>query len=131
MADHLKNSALPRALSDVMGDLVELVQKEFRLARAEVTDKLSMKIRAGLWVSVAGVLAFVAILAGVQALILGLASGFHIALHWSCLIVAGLMAALAAVVYAVGRQHAKEDLAPERTIYQVKQDITTVKEQLQ
>jgi len=47
MADHLKNSALPRALSDVVSDLADLFQKEIRLARAELSEKLSLKIRAG------------------------------------------------------------------------------------
>jgi hypothetical protein len=63
-------------------------------------------------------------------MIFGIAAGFQIALHWSCLIVAGLLAAVALGAYALGRQKAKEDLTPERTIYQVKQDIATAKEQL-
>ena len=53
MADHLKNSALPRALSEVVSDLADLFQKEIRLARAELSEKLSLKIRAGVWISVA------------------------------------------------------------------------------
>ena len=41
MTDHLKNSALPRALSDVLADVVDLLQKEMRLARTEMSEKLS------------------------------------------------------------------------------------------
>jgi uncharacterized membrane protein YqjE len=130
MTEHLNNSPLPRVLSDVVSDLVDLIQKEFRLARAELADKLSTKFQAGVWVLAAVALGFVALLAAVQAMIFGIAAGFQIALHWSCLIVAGLLAAFAAGAYALGSQKAKEDLTPERTIYQVKQDIATAKEQL-
>lgn len=40
MADNLKNSVLPRALSDVVADLADLLQKEIGLARAEMSAKL-------------------------------------------------------------------------------------------
>jgi Putative Actinobacterial Holin-X, holin superfamily III len=130
MADHLKNSALPRLLSDVVGDLADLFQKEMRLARAELSEKLSLKIQAGVWMSVAAAFILITLLAVVEALIFGIASGFGIALHWSCLIVAGLFAAIAGAAYAKGHANAQEDISPDRTIYQVKQDIRTAKEQL-
>ena len=130
MADHLKNSPLPRALSDVVADLVDLFQKEIRLARAELSEKLSLKIQAGVWMSAAAALGLVAVLVLVQAAIFGIASAFGIALHWSCLAVAALLTVIAAAAYAKGRANAKEELSPSRAIYQVKQDIATVKEQL-
>jgi hypothetical protein len=130
MADHLKNSALPRALSDVVADFADLFQKEIRLARAELAEKLSLKIKAGVWMSAAAALGIVTLLVVVQSAIFGIASGFGIALHWSCLVVAALLAAIAAAAYAKGQADAKEELSPTRTIYQVKQDIATAKEQL-
>jgi len=130
MADHLKNSALPRALSDVVADFADLFQKEIRLARAELAEKLSLKIMAGVWMSAAAALGIVTLLVVVQSAIFGIASGFGIALHWSCLVVAALLAAIAAAAYAKGQADAKEELSPTRTIYQVKQDIATAKEQL-
>ena len=130
MADHLRNSPLPRALSDVVADLADLFQKEIRLARAELSEKLSLKIRAGVWISAAAALGLLALLVLVQAAIFGIASAFGIALHWSCLAVAALLAITAATAYAKGRTDAKEEIAPTRTIYQVKQDIATAKEQL-
>ena len=130
MADHLKNSPLPRALSDVVADLADLFQKEIRLARAELSEKLSLKIQAGVWMSAAAALGLVAVLVLVQAAIFGIASGFGIALHWSCLAVAALLTVIAVAAYAKGRANAKEQLSPTRTIYQVKQDIATAKEQL-
>jgi uncharacterized membrane protein YedE/YeeE len=130
MTDNLKNSALPRALSDVVADLADLFQKEIRLARAELSEKLSLKIQAGVWMAAVAALGVVTLLVLVQAAIFGIASAFGIALHWSCLAVAGLLAVMAAAAYSKGRADAKEELSPTRTIYQVKQDIATAKEQL-
>jgi hypothetical protein len=65
----------------------------------------------------------------VQAVVFGITS-YGIALHWSCLIVAGVLAAIAVLSFLKGRSDAKEELAPTRTINQVKQDIATAKEQL-
>jgi hypothetical protein len=110
--------------------LADLFQKEVRLARAELAEKLSLKIKAGVWMSAAAALGLVVLLVLVQAAIFGIASGFDIALHWSCLIVAALLAAIAAGAFAKGQADAKEELSPTRTIYQVKQDIATAKEQL-
>jgi uncharacterized membrane protein YqjE len=129
MAEHIKNTALARAFSDVVADLADLVQKEVRLARAELSEKLTLKIQAGVWMSVAAALGLVAALLLVQALVFGIASGFGIALHWSCLIVAALLAAVAAPAYAIGHAKAREEITPSRTIHQVNQDIATAKEQ--
>jgi hypothetical protein len=99
MAERVKNSALPRVLSEVVGDLADLFQKELRLLKAEVSEKLSI-------------------------------AAYGIALHWSCLIVAAIFAAVGAAAFAKGRADAREELAPTRTIENVKQDIATAKEQL-
>jgi hypothetical protein len=127
---HLKNSALPRALSDVIGDVADLFQKEMDLARAELSSKLSMKLRAGAWMSIAAGLGLIALLLVVEAAVFAIAASFAIALHWSCLIVAAALGIAAALFYAKGRSDAAEDLMPNRTIHQVEQDIATVKEQL-
>jgi hypothetical protein len=129
MAESLKNSALPRALSEVVGDLADLFQKELRLARTELTEKLSLKLRAGAWFSVAAVLALCALLLVVEASVFAIAS-YGIALHWSCLIVAAVTAAVGGLAYGKARTDADEELTPVRTIHQVKQDIAAAKEQL-
>ena len=127
--DRIKDAALPQALSNVVGDLVDLFQIEMRLARAELSEKIATKLQAGIWISVAGVLALIAGLLIVQAIVLGIAS-YGIALHWSCLIVAGVLAVIALMSFFKGRSGAKEELAPTRTINQVKKDIATAKEQM-
>ena len=125
----LKNHALPRALSDVLADLADLFQKEMRLAKAELSEKLSIKAWAGVWMAAAAFFALLAVILIVQAAVFAVAS-FGFAMHWSCLIVAAVLAAVGAAAFAKGRADAAEDFMPNRTIHQVKQDIAIAKEQL-
>jgi hypothetical protein len=122
-------SSLPNAFSRLITDLADLMQKEMRLARAELSEKLSITIRAGVWMSVAAVLAILAALLVVQACVLGLSAATGIALHWSSLIVAVLLAAGGGAAFAKGKADVPEQLAPDRAIHQVKQDIAVAKEQ--
>jgi Putative Actinobacterial Holin-X, holin superfamily III len=122
-------SSLPNAFSSLITDLADLMQKEMRLARAELSEKLSITIRAGVWMSVAAVLAILAALLVVQACVLGLSAATGIALHWSSLIVAAVLAAAGGAAFAKGKADVPEQLAPDRAINQVKQDIAVVKEQ--
>ena len=45
-----EQSSLPNAISNVISDLADLLQKEVRLARAELSEKLSITFRAGIWI---------------------------------------------------------------------------------
>ena len=127
--ERLKDAALPHVVSSVVADLADLFQKEMRLARAELSAKITSKIQAGVWMSVAGVLGLIAALLVVQAAVFAIAS-YGIALHWASLIVAAVAAVLALIFFFKGRSDAKEELAPTRTINQVKRDIAIAKEQL-
>jgi hypothetical protein len=126
--EHLKDSALPRAFLEVMADLADLVQKELRLARKELAEKLSVKIRGGVWMGAAGVAGFIAGLLVIEAIVFGIAAA-GIAVHWSCLIVAAVLALVGAVAYAKGRSDLAEDIMPRRTLQSIKQDATVAKEQ--
>jgi hypothetical protein len=122
-------SSLPNAFSRLITDLADLMQKEMRLARAELSEKLSITIRAGVWMSVAAVLAIVVTLLVLQSCVLGLSAATGIALHWSSLIVAAVLAAAGGAAFAKGKADVPEQLAPDRAINQVKQDIAVAKEQ--
>ncbi|MGE5166392.1 MAG: phage holin family protein [Sphingobacteriales bacterium] len=124
-----EQSTLPNAFSRVITDLADLLQKEMRLARAEVTEKLSVSIRAGVWMSIAVGLAAVAGLLIVQAAVLGLTAATGIALHWSSLIVAAVIAVAAGAAFAKGKADVPDQLMPDRALNQVKQDIAVAKEQ--
>jgi uncharacterized membrane protein YgcG len=128
-AESLRDSGLVRAVTDLFADLSDLVQKEIRLARAEVSEKISAKLSASGWMGAAGVIALVAFLLVIEAAVFAIASS-GLALHWACLIVAGILAAAAAAVFYHGRSLAEQNLLPERSVRQVKQDIEIAKEQL-
>jgi hypothetical protein len=100
-----------------------------RLARAELSEKLSITFRAGIWISAAAILSIVALLLVVQACVLALSAATGIALHWSSLIVAAILGAAAGAVFAKGRADVPSQIAPDRAISQVKQDIAAAKEQ--
>jgi hypothetical protein len=129
MNGSLKDTALVGALSDLLEDVTDLLQKEVRLAKAELSEKLTIKLRGGLWLSVTAALAVCAALVLIEGAIFAIAS-FGLALHWSCLIVAAILAAAAAGAYAVGRADAQASITPSRTLRQVHRDVAAAKEQL-
>ena len=127
--DRLRNSGLVQAVTDLFADLADLLQKELQLAKTEITEKIVSRLRATVWMVVAGVLATVAMLLLVEAAVFGIAS-FGIALHWACLIVAGVLLLIAAAAFFHGRAVAGGELMPNRTAKQISQDIKTAREQL-
>lgn len=127
--EHLSGSTLPRALSVAMADFADLFQKEIRLARAEIGEKLATKVRAGVWMIVAAMFGFVAILLLMAGLVIWI-STLGLSLPAACLLVAAATAVLAMIAYYAGRDDARESLAPERTIHQVNRDIQEAKETL-
>ena len=129
VGDQLKTSTVASALGDVLGDLTDLVQKEMRLAQAELSANLSAKLEGGVWWAAAGGLAGIAFLLVVQAAVFTIAS-YGVPLHWSCLIAAVGVSLLAVLSYLIGRQDASVALMPRRTIHQIQQDVILSKEQL-
>ena len=127
--DQIKGAALPRAFAEVLADVADLIQKEIRLARAEISDRLSTKVLGGVWMAAAGVLGFVALLLLLEAIVFGIAS-LGLALHWSCLIVAAAVGVIAAIAFAKGRADLRADVMPRRTMRNVERDISVAKEHL-
>ena len=129
VGDHLKRSTAASALGDVVGDLTDLVQKEMRLAQAELSASISAKLEGGVWFAAAGALAGIAFLLVVQAAVFVIAS-YAVPMHWACLIAAGCVSLVAVLAYFIGRPDANVALAPRRTIHQIQQDVILSKEQL-
>ncbi len=124
-----RNSGLTKALGDLFGDLRDLVQKEIQLAKAEVTEKITLRLRASVWMVAAAFVGLIALLLVVEAAVFGLAS-LGLDLHWACLLVAVVMAAGGAAAFYHGRSVAETELLPTRTVKQITQDIKTAQEQL-
>ena len=127
--ENIRDSGFVRALTDLLADVSDLIQKEIRLARAEIGEKLSAKLVGSGWMMGAGILGVLAVLLVIEAAVFGIASS-GLALHWACLIVAAILAAAAAAVFYHGRSLAEQNLIPTRSLRQVKQDIEIAKEQL-
>jgi hypothetical protein len=127
--ESLKDSALLKTLKDLFADLADLVKKEVRLARAEVTAAISAAVQAGVWMAAAGLLGLIAALFLLQAIVFGIAS-LGIGVGWASLIVAVLLGAAAAGAFFYGRSLAKGSVAPKRTLRQINEDIGAVREQL-
>ena len=127
--DALRNSALPRAVGETFADLADLVQKELRLARAELAHNIATKTKGVGYTAAAALCVLVAFIVALQALIFGIAS-YGVAIHWAAAIVASGVLAIGALLFLIGRAKLKLELTPARTINQVKRDIRLTKEGL-
>ena len=88
-------------MTHVASDLAYLVQTEFRLARAEMGEKLSAASNAGVYLGLGGVIA----LGGFIALLFDIARWITVAglaYEWSLLIVALVALAIGAVLAMAG-----------------------------
>jgi uncharacterized membrane protein YqjE len=127
--DSLKDTVLIRTVTNLLHDLSDLVQKEIRLARAELTQKVMGLLQQFQWMAVAGVLAFFAVFVLLEAIVFGLmAAGMPG--HWACLLVACVLGAAAALAFSYGRS-AGTEMTPTRTVRQLNEAMRTGREQLQ
>jgi protein-S-isoprenylcysteine O-methyltransferase Ste14 len=128
--DRLQQSALSRALADLFTDLSDFLRKEVQLARAEMTHNISVRLYAGVWMAAAAVLGLIAGLLLIEAIVFALAST-GLALHWSCLVMAAVLAVLAVGFFYYGRASmGSQDVTPTRSVRQFSEALHTAKEQL-
>ena len=127
--ERLKQTTLPQILTDVITDVADLVQKELRLARAELSSNVASKLHAGVWMGLGIAFGLIALMLVVQGLVFGIAS-YGIAIHWSCLIVSGTLLVVAALLFLKGRADAEGNLLPTTTMNEIGRDISLAKEQL-
>lgn len=125
----IKDSALLTTVSGLVTDLADLFRKEVRLAKAELTANLSLKVQAGAWMGGAALLGLVALIFVLQAVVFALVSAGMQA-HWACLLVALVLAGLAAFAFFRGRTDAAKGVLPQRAVRQVMEDVKVTKEQL-
>ena len=116
-------------LGEFLGDLTDLIQKEIRLVRAEVSEKIGARLQAVIWMAAAGIIALVAALFLLAGIVFALIA-WGLSPYLSCFAVAAALAILALAVFSYGRTLLAEDLVPSRAARQLNQDIKTVKEQL-
>ena len=115
-------------MTHVASDLAYLVQTEFRLARAEMGEKLSVASNAGAYLAAGGVVA----LGELIALLFDIARWITVAglsYEWSLLIVALVALAIGAALALAGVGRLKgAAFVPDRTIEQMREDFVVAKE---
>jgi uncharacterized membrane protein YqjE len=119
-----------QAVGETIGRATELIQIEFRLAKAELSEKVA-RIGAGLSLVVVGaVLVTAALFLLLQSIVLGLvAAGFSPVA--ASLIVAVVTIAIGLAFVMTGRkQLSAEALVPDRTLDDIQRDTALVKEKL-
>ena len=84
-------------------------------------------VRASMWIIAAAFLFLLTAILLIEAAVFGIASA-GIAVHWACLMVAAVLAAIGLGLIFYSRQ--SNALVPERSMRQVSKDISVVKEQL-
>ena len=132
--------SVPQLLSDLARELTTLFRKEGQLIRAELSEKLT-QLQVGAGSAAAGaIMLLVALNVLAGALVVAIArigadpndpaiqqSG--IGLGWASLIVGVILAVIGAILVKKGASN-MSNLTPERTVNQVSQDATMVREQV-
>jgi len=130
MATREANRPIVSLMTHVASDLAYLVQTEFRLARAEIGEKLSAFSNAGVYLALGAVFA----LSGLIVLLLDIAqwiTAAGLAHEWSLLIVAVVALVVAALAAMAGIQRLKSsNLVPDRTLEQMREDYAVAKEHM-
>jgi hypothetical protein len=125
-----------RGVAELFGqlsqDMTMLVRQEVQLARAEMSEKLSRLTANLVSVIAGGFVAYVGALALVAALILALNDLASIS-PWTSALIVGAVLAIAG--YAMLRRGLGElkrvDLAPRRTVENIKDDVQSIRNDVQ
>src|SRR5918999_3281624 len=123
-----------RSIGELFGQLTQdmtlLVRQEIQLARTEMSDKMSRFTTNLVSVLSGGFVAYLGGLALVAALILAIRDLANISLAWSALIVGAVLAIVGYVMLQRGMKELKgAELAPRRTVENIKDDVQWAKEQ--
>jgi putative superfamily III holin-X len=125
-----------RSIGELFGqlsqDMTLLVRQEIQLARAEMSEKLSRFTTNLVSVIAGGFVAYVGGLALVAALIIGLHDLANISPWVSALIVGAVLAIAGYAMLRRGLGELKRvDLAPRRTVENIKDDVQAIRDDVQ
>jgi putative superfamily III holin-X len=125
-----------RGMGELFGqlsqDMTMLVRQEVQLARAEMSEKLSRLTANLVSVLAGGFVAYVGALALVAALILALNDLANISPWVSALIVGAVLAIAGYTMLRRGLGELRRvDLAPRRTVENIKDDVQAIKDDVQ
>lgn len=122
------DQSLKSLVQELIDDVSRLFRQEFRLARAEMSEKVS-QAQNGVFAIIAGLLlAFAALLVLLQALIVALA---NVLPPWLASVAVGVVVAIVAfILIRSGQSNLKMSVVPERTLHSVRQDKNMVAEKM-
>lgn len=131
MAARDANHPVTALITSVINEITHLLQTEFRLARAEVKEKVAQFSNGGALIGAGAVL----LLPGLVVLSFAIVRWLVIAgmaEEWALLLVAAIILIAGAGLIIAGVNAIKaSSLVPERTIDQVRADFSIAKEQVQ
>jgi len=127
--DQARNQTMPDLLRSIIGDTSTLMKKEAELAKAEIVEGVTARLKAVVSLAAAGILGLLALV--FLALSAAVALDAVVTPWASRLIVAGGFLLLLGVAVLFGLRRMKSpSLAPEQTKRTVKEDVEWARHQL-
>ena len=116
-------------IAAVIADLSDLVRKESELVRSELSEKISLALKAAMGMGAGAVLLLGAFLCILAAVVIGLSNLMPPA--WAAPLV-GVVSGLVglSLARAAAKKAQPSELAPERFAQQVRRDAQMIKEQM-
>ena len=122
----IADASVGQLVGQVAQDLSTLMRQELDLAKAEVKEEVTKTAKGAGMLGGAGFAGYMVVLFASIALWWGLSNLMD--QGWAALIVTGIWAVIAAVLFAVGRARLKQvNPKPERTVETVKEVPETIK----
>jgi hypothetical protein len=136
MSSFTEHRTLPELLKELLNELSLLFRKEVQLAKAEAGEKVQKALVGVEMVAIGAVLAIGALgvllsaaVAGVAALLMSMGMGEAAASGVAALIVGGIVAIIAYVLFQRGLTALKADhLMLDRTAHSLRRDASVIKE---
>lgn len=125
----LKNTTLLGIAGDLFGECTDLIEKELRLAKAEISENIAARLSAGMWMAASLMFGIIAFLLLIEGLIF-FAVHRGVPPYIASFVAMAIVAIIGAALYAKGKAATRADLLPTKSIRSFTRDIRTAKEQL-
>ena len=128
LADNTRT--VPELFTSVVGQLADLMRTEGQLARAEISEKMTLAA-TGLGLIVGGAILLMPALVVLLEAAVGALVDNGIAPYWSALIVGGACLLLGLILLLIGVSWLRSGrLMPDKTIHQLQRDAATARSQV-
>jgi uncharacterized membrane protein YqjE len=130
MTDERPGSTIPNLFSDVLSQVTNLFRTEIRLAKTEMSEKISTTMAAGGVIMAGGVLLLAALFLFLQGIVLVLVM-LGIPSPWATFIVAVVTGLVGYHILRKGMSNlTASNMMPDRTVRSLEKDATVAKEQV-